>query len=733
MRWRIGIWGRGAEGAAQMVGTFTAVAICIFQAKAHCDPLYGGVGSVVQKHPRHLTSAARHFQRMPAVMTIRKRSYFPLRRGADAVWAVALCLLPALLPSHALAAAADPRLNAAQKQSLAAAAAGFVQGDEHPAQRAFPALKNTYMGAWVGYWALQPQLDSMTQSQYRRYSLRYPAGAAHHLLRRQWLLQLGHRKDWADFTEVYQQGTKPKLMSLRCDAMRDPLLAGAQTAASPFLLWTAAAPGNHPCNSMARDYLQRGEITRDELWQRLREFYTATAFTAALKFARFLPPAQAGQLAQTVQNPVAWITRGIQQYGAASWPDGERRLLVLALLRLGASHPAQAVQFSNRLNALSAPDRALILYSGAYNAALSFRPEARSWYGEAYASDPRFHPRPKVLAWMVRTALRSEDWGMVEKATQEMSPAQRRRREWQFWTAIALQQLGHPQAGAAMLTALATPWTYYGQLAMAALDEPLQLEDTDPPPSAQRVAALRGENGFRRALTLYRLGLYYDALDEWDAHLQAIHNPKGIRAAAQLAFDHRAWLLGIHASSRIPHGADWRQGYVLPFARDIAGAAAQADLREAFLAGLIRQESGFAIRIQSSVGASGLMQVMPATAAWIQGHVPATAAAVPGSVSGNLLLGSSYLRLLLTQFSDSELLAAAAYNAGPGAAQRWLQRWTPPAGRWAGPIFAANIPYRQTRHYVQDVLTNTTIYGAILSQQAQSIWPELTLANVETR
>jgi soluble lytic murein transglycosylase len=247
------------------------------------------------------------------------------------------------------------------------------------------------------------------------------------------------------------------------------------------------------------------------------------------------------------------------------------------------------------------------------------------------------------------------------------------------------------------------------------------------------VAALSGENGFRRALTLYRLGLYYDALDEWDAHLQAIHNPKGIRAAAQLAFDHRAWLLGIHASSRIPHGADWRQGYVLPFSRDIAGAAAQADLREAFLAGLIRQESGFAIRIQSSVGASGLMQVMPATAAWIQGHVPATAAAVPGSVSGNLLLGSSYLRLLLTQFSDSELLAAAAYNAGPGAAQRWLQRWTPPAGRWAGPIFAANIPYRQTRHYVQDVLTNTTIYGAILSQQAKSIWPELTLANVETR
>ena len=45
MHWRIGIRGRGAEGAVQMVGTFMAVAICIFQAKVHCDPLYGGVGA----------------------------------------------------------------------------------------------------------------------------------------------------------------------------------------------------------------------------------------------------------------------------------------------------------------------------------------------------------------------------------------------------------------------------------------------------------------------------------------------------------------------------------------------------------------------------------------------------------------------------------------------------------------------------------------------------------------
>jgi soluble lytic murein transglycosylase len=163
---------------------------------------------------------------------------------------------------------------------------------------------------------------------------------------------------------------------------------------------------------------------------------------------------------------------------------------------------------------------------------------------------------------------------------------------------------------------------------------------------------------------------------------------------------------------------------VLPYAQEISAAAAQTGLRRAFLAGLIRQESGFAFGIQSDVGAQGLMQVMPATARWLQTHVAGAATADLHSIDGNLTLGSHYLSLQQQHFGGSELLAAAAYNAGPGAPQRWLGRWTPPPGPWAGPIFTANIPFRQTRHYVQSVLTNTVVYAAILDRKPQTIWPE---------
>lgn len=636
----------------------------------------------------------------------------------------AVVLMPLiLLVSYGMAVATADTLDTVQEQLLNSAATAFAQGNYRPAANALPELENTYMGPWVGYWSLQPRLKTMTQDQYQRYAERYPSGVAHHLLRRQWLSELAQRKDWSDFTQVYQAGSVPDSIGLRCDAARDPLLS-TSTVIAPFFLWRSAAANDHACNAMARAYLKQGQITRPELWQRLQQMYEASAFNAALRFAPFLPAAQSGQLAQTVTAPAAWISQQIQQYGRNNWPTGQTHLLALALLRLAATHPAQAAQFVRTLGVLPAAAKSLVLYNSAYHATLSFRSESGHWYAQAYAADPQFHPRPRLLAWMVRTALRDGDWSMVEQATQQMDAAQRRQRQWQFWFAVALLQLGHTQAAHVLLAALESPWTYYGQLAMAALNRPLVLKPGDPSALTGAGAAPDEEVPERTAITLYQLGLYYDALAEWDQFLKGLDGAPEIKAAAQVAFHHAAWLLGIHASSLIRGGKDWQQGYVLPYAQEISAAAAQTGLRRAFLAGLIRQESGFAFGIQSDVGAQGLMQVMPATAQWLQTHIPAADNADLHSVRGNLILGSHYLSLQRQHFGGSELLAAAAYNAGPSAPQRWLSRWTPPAGPWAGPIFTANIPFQQTRHYVQSVLTNTAVYAAILDQKPQAIWPQ---------
>ena len=126
--------------------------------------------------------------------------------------------------------------------------------------------------------------------------------------------------------------------------------------------------------------------------------------------------------------------------------------------------------------------------------------------------------------------------------------------------------------------------------------------------------------------------------------------------------------------------------------------------------GLVRQESRFIVNARSSAGASGLMQLMPATARWVAkklGMRDFTPAQV-NEVEVNIALGTSYLRYVLDELEGSPVLAAAAYNAGPGRARRWK------ADRpLEGAIYAESIPFNETRDYVKKVMSNTMYYAAI--------------------
>jgi soluble lytic murein transglycosylase len=132
----------------------------------------------------------------------------------------------------------------------------------------------------------------------------------------------------------------------------------------------------------------------------------------------------------------------------------------------------------------------------------------------------------------------------------------------------------------------------------------------------------------------------------------------------------------------------------------------------------MRQESRFITNAKSSVGASGLMQLMPATARWVakkiglndfhQGKVNDT--------ETNLLLGTSYMRLVLEDLDNHPVLASAAYNAGPGRARKW--RADRPL---EGAIYAETIPFNETRDYVKKVMSNAVYYSALFEGKPQSI------------
>ena len=133
-------------------------------------------------------------------------------------------------------------------------------------------------------------------------------------------------------------------------------------------------------------------------------------------------------------------------------------------------------------------------------------------------------------------------------------------------------------------------------------------------------------------------------------------------------------------------------------------AARRHALSEALLLGLAKQESRFTPAVQSPVGAVGLMQLMPETAAELAGR-PLTTAELedPGR---NTDLGSLYLRRLLARWQGNPLLTAASYNAGPGATEGWIN----PRLSQAPELWVEAIPYPETRLYVKKVLGNAWSY-----------------------
>jgi soluble lytic murein transglycosylase len=176
----------------------------------------------------------------------------------------------------------------------------------------------------------------------------------------------------------------------------------------------------------------------------------------------------------------------------------------------------------------------------------------------------------------------------------------------------------------------------------------------------------------------------------------------------------------VNAADRTREEHDFDLRYPAPFAERLKPIARAQGLDPAWVYGLIRQESRFVMDARSSVGASGLMQIMPATARWIakkMGVRDFTPAQI-NELDTNLQFGSFYLKTVFDDLDRSPVLASAAYNAGPGRPRSWRGTLTQPI---EGAIFAEIVPFNETRGYVKHVLSNAAWYGALFTGTPQSL------------
>jgi len=138
----------------------------------------------------------------------------------------------------------------------------------------------------------------------------------------------------------------------------------------------------------------------------------------------------------------------------------------------------------------------------------------------------------------------------------------------------------------------------------------------------------------------------------------------------------------------------------------------------AFILGLVRQESAFAVDAVSQAGAKGMMQLLPETARAMARTLSLhyDERRLESDASYNITLGRAYLDQLIDRFGGSYMLALAAYNAGPSRAREWMTLYGDPRQRSVDIIdWIERIPFDETRNYIQRVMENLQVYRSRLN------------------
>jgi soluble lytic murein transglycosylase len=216
---------------------------------------------------------------------------------------------------------------------------------------------------------------------------------------------------------------------------------------------------------------------------------------------------------------------------------------------------------------------------------------------------------------------------------------------------------------------------------------------------------------------LYRLKMRGDGMREWNWAVRGMSD-RMLLAASELARRNEVWDRSINTADRTVAVHDYSARYVAPYSEILGEHARAHSLEEHWVLGLVRQESRFIADAKSSVGASGLMQLMPRTAHWIAKKVKLRDYAWSRitKVEVNAALGTAYLKQVLDGLDGSPVLATAAYNAGPGRASRWRG-----AGALEGAVYAESIPFNETRDYVKKVMANTVLYSTLLGGPVRTL------------
>jgi soluble lytic murein transglycosylase len=523
-------------------------------------------------------------------------------------------------------------------------------------------------------------------------------------LRHDWLASLAQRQRWDWFLPRTVDATDPLLVCQRLDGR---LAVGDTQGLAALALARWSLPQKQPaeCNDVF-------------VWLRLQNLLTPALAETKVRAALAADnPRLAREFASDV--PVARSAALLQWSDLLEAPK--------AALTVLASHPALPVEpealaagFEKlaHTDSSSASDLLpLLLARQGVTPAFQARLQHAAALGAAYDRDPRALAELDALPaeavdgqveeWHVRAALWRGDFGKALEQIERMPASLATQPRWRYWRARAVQATAGADAAAPLFSEIADLRDYYGYLAADRLHRGYNLNARPSPDDLKTQAGMAIEIGMIRAHELFACDMTDDAVAEWSAALGSADPATKVQAA------HLATRWGWYAESigMLAQAGEWddvRLRYPRAFPVEVANASVFAGVPADWIWGVMRQESLFRKDAVSRADARGLMQLLPATAVAVarRWHLAQPRKEDLFDPPVALPLGAAYLRELLDRYAGQLDLSLAAYNAGATPVARWL-----PPNAMAADIWIENIPYAETRAYIQHILEHIVAFA----------------------
>ncbi len=593
----------------------------------------------------------------------------------------------------------------AEKQShalIVQARDAFQKGRLPEVERIAQKTRGQLLGVWPDYWRLKlslgiPSSDARAmRSQVQQFLSRYPQHPMREQAYRDWITALLAKNMWAELPGVLNE--LPAGLAgpnIQCVRARLGLSPGtdptAGAAASRFAIGQESFDA---CLTLIEHLAKTEHVALGYLRQRARWAAQTGSDSSHLKLMEVL--------AQHAKD---------HDLGARG-PDPFKSEATLGhILKRSRVDSLGALRlYTQRVKELSHEQAMYAAF--AVGSAIWRRSHADAWELMREGWSSLSQQPDDALSNAAREAIRRNAWPALLEIISAMRETSQAEPTWQYWRAVAYRETRQTDKAEPLLQGLRDDFGFYGVLARELLGAPSTIPASATVTlTAKDQSRLDKDQGMARSYALLRAGLRAEAVSEWSFAMRG-RNDNELILAALHARKSGFYDRMIAAADRTQQEHDFSLRFPTPFKEAVLPAAKEQRLDPWWVLGLIRQESRFIPDVKSPVGATGLMQIMPATGKMLAKSVGMkTGGGLRlADVNTNVKLGTTYMRQLHDRFGGSALLASAAYNAGPSRAVSWRAALPKTID---GAAFAESIPFPETRDYVKRVLTNAVLYHAV--------------------